>query len=927
MSTINQTQSESRGELVSHLGEVRARRFGIGIVAALGWGLLATVGVIAIAAWCDLLWELPGSIRQAALILGLATGGVLLAWMITSLVRGLSWSQLATELDQVGDTGGEIISGLELSEHRSRTSRFKTQQDIEQGLASIAVDKAARAAKQIDKSRAAPIRPLKIAGIALGTVVLSLGVLGFSMPKLATTQWARFANPSDDTPPFTMMEFDIEPGDIEIKYGSPLEVICNLSSAPIDELKLLIQSDTEEIVPMFSESDTEYRATLFRVTKPFTYQVQSGRAKSDKFRVGLIRVPEIRDVQFRLTPPEYTRLGTRIVSAQDGIADLKGTRVQVIANSNMPLARGELVVSNDENELVVKLTPGAATTNEATGEFLLDFNGKFELRLFNEEGMESNQNVFGSITLVEDLKPFVRMLSPRQSSMATATAQLPVVIESEDDFGLSKLEIYRSLNDSRPLPKQFDFRKSSSRIREKFLLPLAEYDLRPGDVLEFFARVEDNHPGYNKGSESPVHSVQIISQQQFERMNQQQMGIEAVMAKYRQIARRLESLETMQREIEQMDADPQNPDQNQNKEVRDRLVNSAKEFKQSAKEMQKLLQRRFPIDFDEELSERIDKLSEKMFEISRKINELIREDEKGELENAELKQRLKELREELEGIREDFEQAVMEPLGQLAKAFQLMRKQQEFVQLVLRQRNLAERLQSLDEKDSPDEPGLKRRMRELSDEQAMLEKRLGDLVFEIENQAISLPAIPEFEQLRKTAMEFAQEIDESGAADEQIEAAKCLAEFSGSDGFSHATRAAKILESFLEQSEKMNQQAQQGLNQIFKPEFGRPKLGNSLQQLMDMFGPKNGAQQGNNNRGLYGDQPMQQQQEQRGGQGDERRRSGGMFAGSPSSEREGGNEINRDGGNAGSAQVTVPLQYERKVSEYYRRIVEELGDN
>ena len=161
----------------------------------------------------------------------------------------------------------------------------------------------------------------------------------------------------------------------------------------------------------------------------------------------------------------------------------------------------------------------------------------------------------------------------------------------------------------------------------------------------------------------------------------------------------------------------------------------------------------------------------------------------------------------------------------------------------------------------------------------MLESRLDDLIFEIENEALLLPEIPEFEELKKTALEFAAKVDDSGALEEQTDAATRLAEFSGTPAFAHAKKAAEILESFLEEAEKMNQEAQQGLQQIFKPEFGRPKLGNSLQQLMDMFGPKNGNQQASNNRGLYGDQPKQQQEQRQGSGDSDRRSAGGLFIG------------------------------------------------
>ena len=67
------------------------------------------------------------------------------------------------------------------------------------------------------------------------------------------------------------------------------------------------------------------------------------------------------------------------------------------------------------------------------------------------------------------------------------------------------------------------------------------YGLDPGDVIKLFARVEDNDPAGFKGAETPIVTVQIISQEDFERMQQMREGLEALLSKYRQADRRLEA--------------------------------------------------------------------------------------------------------------------------------------------------------------------------------------------------------------------------------------------------------------------------------------------------------------------------------------------------------------------------------------------------
>ena len=105
------------------------------------------------------------------------------------------------------------------------------------------------------------------------------------------------------------------------------------------------------------------------------------------------------------------------------------------------------------------------------------------------------------------------------------------------------VELFRSLNDSRPLPAELlPGRRPPRTFEPTVLLPLAGYGLEPGDVIKLFGRVEDNDPAGAKGSESPVVTLRIISQEEFERMVRARQGLEVLLTKYREAQRRMEGL-------------------------------------------------------------------------------------------------------------------------------------------------------------------------------------------------------------------------------------------------------------------------------------------------------------------------------------------------------------------------------------------------
>ena len=74
------------------------------------------------------------------------------------------------------------------------------------------------------------------------------------------------------------------------------------------------------------------------------------------------------------------------------------------------------------------------------------------LEVVDVEGTTSTDKLSGAITLIRDDTPFVRILQPPATSLATPEATLPVNLLAEDDYGVARLQLFRSLNDSRALP-------------------------------------------------------------------------------------------------------------------------------------------------------------------------------------------------------------------------------------------------------------------------------------------------------------------------------------------------------------------------------------------------------------------------------------------------------------------------------------------
>ncbi len=875
------------------------------------------------------------------------------------------------------------------------------------GLARLAVGRATAAVAEVRPADAVPARPLRRAGVVLLALAAVVALLAAALPGLARTQLDRFLYPNADVPPFSPLVVKVEPGDARVVYGSPLEIHAELLGGAADRADLVLEHPGEEadVLPMFPEADGRWRTVLAAVTREHTYHVRAYRARSPRYAIEVITVPRIEEVRVRIVPPEYTgEAAYEGPVPKDGIAGLPGTEVRLWVRSNRPLSGGTLEVELDApaalptegdrpardwslfrptDAIVTEerapkngpvplpanrdsaadqllstadtpsaakigtapaaMQPAASEAHEAVGQFAIAGDGKLVVRVVDTAGQPSQEAFTTTITQLKDQRPLVRIVEPPAQSLATPDAVLPVLLSAEDDYGVSRLQLFRSLNDSRPLPGDEPLPdRPARRMETQVDLPLAAYGLQPGDAIKLFGRVEDNDPVAAKGAESTVATVRIISQEEFERLVQLREGLDALMSKYREADRRLEGLEdAVDSLLTACDAEP--PEAAVGQQRRGEAERLAARLRDEAAALRSLAERSLPLDIDQALTDELEAMTRAVEQMAEQLEELLDEDD---LNHEALGRQLEKLMEELGRKRGHFRQAVMAPLETLEAFFPLMADQSRFVMLVLRQIDLADRLAALRDRDGDDDdPALRARMRDLEDEQRAVREALIELLADMEQHAEQLPEAEEIEPLRQAVREFVAQVRASGAIDAMAEAERALVEFAGSRAYEQARLAAELLSEFLTLSDDdcLGGMACRAML-AFRPGLGG-SLGNTIPQMLEAMGlsPNWGSGSGMGGGGAGGFSAMRGGFQSMGlygmlpgmgraysaGRGAHGRGSEPGFGGAG---REGANPDQRgwDGpatpaDASGMGEAAAPLRYRRRVGEYFRRLAEELS--
>ncbi|MBC7815349.1 MAG: hypothetical protein IAG10_00455 [Planctomycetaceae bacterium] len=926
---------------------LKHRVLAIGGASGATWGCSAAIGLLLAGMWLDLVWDLSAAARLIAVLAAVIAGLTLLASFVARAIRRAQDAVLARQLDETGETGGEIVSGFELQTASSSTT---TMVGLTHALAELAVVKAARRAAQIPLALVAPSQPVRRAAVSFGALSLGLILIAMLAPRLAGTEWLRFADPFGDHPPFSQTELRVEPGDAKVRYGDGLDVFVTTAGPPVDELELVLRignSKTklrEEALPMFPDSPGRRRASVAAVTTPGQYFVRARTTRSHRFQLNVITVPQLEEVRFRVTPPAYTRDAPyEGPLPQGGLSALAGATVEVRARSNRPLSSGALEIVSGEQHETVKLEPVSADgdSHEVLGSWTIARPGTFQLKVTDVAGQDSRDSFTGTINVLKDQVPFVRLLEPAPQSLATPSITLPVVIAAEDDYGITKLQLFRSLNDSQALPLSLPTTSPPSRRHEEQTpLPLSAYGLRPGDVIKLFARVEDNDPAGAKGSESPVAVIQIVSDEDLQQMVRTREGVDVLLSKYQQAQRRLEALqeeiEQLKKQLEKRDADGALSDEEKQslEKLAERIAEEAEAVRESAKHT-------LPYDIDKALNKELEKLAEQMEQAAEETKQAASQPG-GKPSAGKAAKKLDEVQKKLAQERKEFKEGVNDPLDQLAQIYPLLEDQSRFVELYHRQRDLAERLASLKDRDNPEDPATKARMRELEDEQRKNREDLDALLNDIEEHASRLPDDdPKLKELAESAREFVEAVRGSGANQAMSDAESGLAEFSGTRGHGEAKHAADILEKFLSRCQGMGEQSEGACNSLkFKP--GEGCLGDTLSQMLADAGFKpGGGKPGQNgalgagggfsarrsslsNIGLYGNLPTRGNPTQsKSGGGKQSLSVGGSYR--TDADRVTSSRLDPHGllKASGAGETAVPARYRSRVEQYFQRIADE----
>lgn len=919
----------SQTNILHRIRTLRRRHLRLALYAGMAIAVIVLVAGIALCMWVDLVMELVPALRigaAAAIVIGCL---IAIARPYALAAARLTRQQLAREFDQAGGHAGQILSGSDLAETGAND---QASAELTQALAVLSVELASGLADHVPIGQAAPATSVRRWLMGAASMLVVAGLVTLVAPRLIKMQWARIIDPFGDHPPFSRVELTVTPGNTSAIYGQGVDISVS-ASQDLESAEMVWQprGAAAQTLPMFRETTGKWRGTIAEAREPGEYFIRTPVARSYRYKIDMVMVPQVSDVHFRITPPAYTRKPTYDGPVpQDGITGLPGTKVEVLASSNRPLVAGTLEIptlpsrANTQPTNRISLAPVTAKATQVRGEFEIAEPGKLAIQVQDTDGRWSTEAFTAQIKVIKDARPLVRLLQPQPLSLATPSALLALQASAEDDYGITRLEVFRSLNGSRPRGSEFQVpMPAATRTEGAAILKLAEFKLQPGDMLEFFARAEDNDPAGAKGSETPVTVVKIISEEQMRELEIAQAGMETLQGKYQQAERLMEAL---QQQIAAIDKQiKQNGESSA--EAQKQLQKAKDAIAETLEQLDKLQQDELPLALDKALRKELSDLKD---QVNKTGDALKQANPATPGSTASAVSRALDI---LGQAKQQYEKNAMEPLDRFEKVYALKEDEAKFVELYNRQKDLADRLAALKSQPAVEDPSAKARMRDLEDQQREIRDDLDYLLQQIETHTAQLPEDDTFAKLRKTAQAFVEKARASGAARTMAEGELAMSSFNGQDGWKSANDAAKILYSLLGHCNATGDEASQC------PLKFAPNLSESINQTIEemlagqgMKSGRSGIGQGGysaqrntmQNVGLYGSRPRTSRPQQ--GRGVSGTGSMVLTESQTSDGNAGAPKTGAAGQGQSASQVPIPSEYRRRVGDYYQRVADELGD-
>jgi hypothetical protein len=278
----------------------------------------------------------------------------------------------------------------------------------------------------------------------------------------------------------------VSPGDVVAPRGADVVIEAEALGFPADAMAVNAYSQNRgewESVRMSEVADGKFGFVFVAVGSEVEYYVSSRSVNSERYTIHVAELPSVIAVAVSYEYPDWTNLP--VAHRLDGdVTALAGTRVEVTVTTDRPVENGVLVVNGRETAVTV-------SGNDAAGDFTVEEHGTWYFAVRHEGELARISDVF-RIRVAADELPEVTFVWPGRDRQATSIEEVGLRFRVHDDYGVESLNLGYSVNGSPWIDVALHVNEAEHNLFLEDLRTPDGRELRPGDVISFYAEVHDH---------------------------------------------------------------------------------------------------------------------------------------------------------------------------------------------------------------------------------------------------------------------------------------------------------------------------------------------------------------------------------------------------------------------------------------------------
>jgi len=452
-------------------------------------GVAISLGVVAVllllTGWVAHRYRYNGgallTLRIGALLMVLAT---LYFALLRPLFKRISDARLARLIEE-HSPGAEdrLVTAVEYSNTESRVSpalMSRLYQDANSVSATLDVGSVIRRS-----------RLLIYGGAALASLLIFSGVLKWG-PKEISEGVAQLVTPTTFAASPNAFSIKVKPGTARVPKGSDQDIVATLVNFDSQQVTMFARplgskDDFQGQMMEPAKARTDFRFSIFNIQDSMEYFVESNTVRSEVFKLNVVDLPYVKQLDLTLNFPSFTNLPTKTIEDGGDIAALKGTVATITAKLSGNVRAARIVFPDGKKtEMQVKAA-------DFVGQLTVASDTSYYIELVSVDGEAYRGSNEYDISVLSDQPPVISFDKPGRDKKATNLEEVFTQARAEDDYGVVSMDLHFSINggEEKTVNLQQLTRESARSLTGAYTFFLEEYHLKPGDFISYFAKARD----------------------------------------------------------------------------------------------------------------------------------------------------------------------------------------------------------------------------------------------------------------------------------------------------------------------------------------------------------------------------------------------------------------------------------------------------